>query len=82
MQNYKVYIDFFDVFQELRRFNLYEFNTPFTILFIEAASADEACSIVMHRLQSAIMKQDPSIDTRVICRKIRRSIRIDKVYSV
>jgi len=80
MRNYKLFVDFFDVYEELMAFNLYEFHSPFAILFIEASDPDDACEIAMHRLMRLIMKQDSSIETRIICRKIRKYLRIDKVY--
>jgi len=82
MQNYKIFIDFFDVFPDLMRFDLYEFHSPFTILFLEASDPDDACNTAMLRLMRLIMKQDNSISTRITCRKIRRLIRIDKVYAL
>lgn len=82
MRNYKLYIDFFDVYPDLMDFDLYEFHTPFTIIFVEAADPDDACNIAMHRLMILIMKQDKSIKTRIICRKIRKYFRIDKVYAL
>lgn len=81
MRNYKIFIDFFDVYEELMRFNLYEFHNPFVILFVEASDPDDACEIAMHRLMRLIMKQDNSIQTRITCRNIRRHLRIYKVYS-
>jgi len=82
MINYKVFIDFFDVFPDLLRFDLYEFHTPFTILFIEASDPDDACSTAMFRLMNLIIKQERSIETRIVCRKIRKYLRIDKVYAL
>ena len=64
------------------RFNLYEFHSPFAILFIEASDPDDACEIAMHRLMRLIIKQDSSIKTRITCRNIRKYFRIDKVYAL
>lgn len=82
MINYKIFIDFFDIYEDLMRFDLYEFHSPFTILFIEASDPDDACNTAALRLMRMIMKQDNSIETRIICRKIRRNLRIDKVYAL
>jgi len=82
MRNFKIFIDFFDVYEDLMRFDLYEFHSPFTIIFIEASDPDDACNIATLRLMRMIMKQDASIQTRIICRKIRKYLRIDKVYSL
>jgi hypothetical protein len=82
MRNYKIFIDFFDVYEDLIKFDLYEFHSPFTIIFIEALDPDDACNIAALRLMRMIMKQDASIQTRIICRKIRKHIRIDKVYAL
>lgn len=82
MRNYKLLIDFFDIYPELTRFDLYEFHTPFMLIFIESQDPDEACHIAMLRLMKLIMKQDGSIETRIICRNIRRNFRIDKIYAL
>jgi len=82
MRNFKIFIDFFDVYEDLMRFDLYEFHTPFTIIFLEASDPDEACNTAALRLMRTIMKQDDSIETRIICRKIRKFLRIDKVYAL
>ena len=82
MRNYKIYIDFFDVYQELTKYNLYEFHTPFTILFIEASDPDDACNTAIYRLMYLIMRQDESLQTRIVCRKIRKYLRIDKIYAL
>jgi len=82
MINYKIFIDFFDIYEELIRFNLYEFHSPFTIIFIEASDPDDACNTASLRLMRMIMKQDDSIETRIVCRKIRKYLRIDKIYAL
>ena len=82
MRIYKLFVDFFDIYEELMRFNLYEFHSPFAILFIEASDPDDACEIAMHRLMRLIIKQDSSIKTRITCRNIRKYFRIDKVYAL
>jgi len=82
MRNYKIYIDLFDVYKDLIRFDLYEFRNPFALVFIEASDPDDACNTVILRIMRMIMRQDSSLETRIVCRKIRKYIRIDKIYAL
>jgi hypothetical protein len=82
MRNYKLSIDLSDIILELRKsdLNLYEYNQPFTLIFIEADNPDEACYLVLHRLMSLILRQSNQIKSRILCRKVRKHFRIDKIH--
>lgn len=82
MQNYKVHIDLCDVYNDLILYDLRDFHHPFVLIFVEASDPDEACNVSINRIQSAIIKVDNSLKARIICRKIRKLIRIDKIESL
>jgi hypothetical protein len=79
MPNYRLSIDLIDLQLDLLPYDLREYRLPFCLYFIEAENPDDACSTMMNRIMIAIMKIKPSIETRIICRKIRRHMRIDKI---
>tara|TARA_B100001564_G_scaffold259446_1_gene221267 strand:- start:1109 stop:1357 length:249 start_codon:yes stop_codon:yes gene_type:complete len=79
MPNYRLSIDLIDLQLDLLQYDLREYRLPFCLYFIEAENPDDACSIMMNRIMLAIMKIKPTIETRIICRKIRRHMRIDKI---
>jgi hypothetical protein len=82
MHNFKIYIDLLNVQRCLSKYTLREYALPFSIYFIEASNPDDACHEIMKRLMKIILKQDNSIEGRIVCRKIRRDMRIDRVVSV
>ena len=79
MPNYRLSIDLIDLYLDLAPYDLREYRLPFCLYFVEADNPDDACSILMYRIMTAVMKVKPTIETRVICRKIRKSMRIDKI---
>ena len=79
MPNYRISIDLADLYEELSEYSLREHNGPFSLCILEADNPDEACSIVMTRLMLSIVRQQDTVETRILCRKIRRYLRIDKV---
>ncbi len=79
MPNYRLSIDLIDLQLDLLPYDLREYRLPFCLYFIEAENPDDACSTMMNRIMIAIMKIKPTIETRIICRKIRRHMRIDKI---
>lgn len=82
MHNFKIYIDLLNLQKCLSKYTLREYSIPFSIYFIEAANPDDACYEIMKRLMKIVLKQDNTIEGRIVCRKIRRHMRIDKVISV
>lgn len=82
MRNFKLSIDLADVHIELKRFLLREYSLPYSLIFVEADDPDEACYLILYRLIKLIMDQDPSIETRILCRKLKKYMRIDKIESL
>lgn len=82
MRNFKVSIDLSDFQTDLKKFTLKEFSLPFCIIFIEENNPDDACYELLTRLIKLILSQDKSIESRIMCRKIRKYIRIDKIQSL
>jgi hypothetical protein len=73
-------LDISNVFTKIRHLILRSYNSPFPTVFINAKDPDEACFEVLNDLINIIMKQNTSIEMRIICREIRRKSRIDKIY--
>lgn len=82
MRNFKVSIDLSDLQTDLKRFVLREFSLPFSIIFIEEDNPDDACYELLTRLMKLILSQNNSIETRIMCRKIRQKLRIDKIQAL
>jgi hypothetical protein len=80
MKNYKAMIDISNVYAKIKHLKLKSYNIPFPIVFITAKDPDEACKSVFDNLIYIIMAQEPTIEMRLICRKIKRFSRIDKLY--
>jgi|LakMenE18May11ns_1017448.scaffolds.fasta_scaffold8810999_1 hypothetical protein len=82
MRNFKLSIDLADVHSELRKYLLREYSLPYSLIFVEADDPDDACYLVLYKLIKILMDQDPSIKTRILCKKIKKTIRIDKIISL
>lgn len=79
MRNFRLSIDLSDFYIELRKFVLREYSLPFSLIFIEANDPDDACYMITIKLIKLLMDQNPSVQTRILCKKIKRHIRIDKI---
>lgn len=64
---------------QLLPYDLREYRHSFTTIFIEATNADDACHTVIRRLKLMLLRQDSSIETRILCRDIGSLIRVDKI---
>lgn len=83
MPNYRLSIDLSDLQEDLKKYNLTgEYSIPFAMCFIEASNPDTACHEATLRLMKKIMRQKPTIETRILCRKIRKLIRVDKIQEL
>jgi hypothetical protein len=82
MRNFKVYLDLTDIYPQIKKFFLREYVVQYPLIFIEADDPDDACYMVIYRLIKLIMDQDPSIETRILCKQIKRLVRVDKVISL
>lgn len=79
MPNYRLSIDLSDLYLEIEKYSLREYRLPFSLYILEADNPDEACSVLLERVMSALLKVDTSMQTRILCRKVRHCMRIDKV---
>ena len=79
MPNYRLSVDLSALQSELLKYDLRDYRLPFSLYFLEADNPDDACSTIMNRLMRLVMKENSSIKTRILCRQIRRFIRIDKI---
>lgn len=75
-------LDISNVYRYIRHLRLKEYSSPFPIIFLAANDPDDACKIVFDNLITLIIGQEPSIDMRIVCRKIKRKSRIDKIYAL
>ena len=82
MRNYKIRLDISSIYQYIKHLKLKPFNSPFPIVFIAAQDPDDACVGVINELIDILMQQEPTINMRIIARKIRQQSRIDKIYSL
>jgi hypothetical protein len=78
MPIYKVYLDMTEVIASLKPYKLGKYNAIFPIVFVEARNPDDACFRAIYNLVKLLLSQDDSVKTRLLCRKIRRKVRIMK----
>jgi len=80
MKIYKIHLDMTTILGRLKKFKLKEYNAMFPIIFMEAKSPDDACFKVVYQLIKMILEQgEDTVDTRVLCKIVKRDIRITKV---
>ena len=79
MRIYKVFLDMTSAIHDLKGFYLGKYNSMFPIIFVEAADPDGACYKAVYSLIKQILDQDDSVETRVICRNLRRNVRVLKI---
>tara|TARA_B100001094_G_C17564882_1_gene500123 strand:- start:287 stop:535 length:249 start_codon:yes stop_codon:yes gene_type:complete len=82
MPNYRLSIDLSDLYLEIEKYSLREYRLPFSLYILEADNPDDACSTLLNRVMLSLLKVDSSIQTRILCRKVRHYMRIDKVESL
>lgn len=80
MKNYRVMLDISNIYPSIRHLYLKAYKSPFPTVFVTAADPDGACFDAIYGLIKILLDQDPSVNMRIICRKIRRESRIDKIY--
>ena len=76
---FKIRLDLSLIINRLIRFDLQEYDSTQPIVFIEAANPDDACFKAIFNLIQIILKQDSSIEARLLCRSIREDVRILKI---
>jgi len=79
MPNYRLSIDLSDLYLEMEKYSLREYRLPFSLYILEAENPDDACAILLERVMTALLKVDSTMKTRILCRKVRRFMRIDKI---
>jgi len=79
MPNYRISIDLSDLYLELEPYCLREYGQPFSLYILEGDNPDDVCSSLMNRIQNELLKKDKTIKTRILCRKVRRLLRIDRI---
>lgn len=80
MINYRIMLDISNIFKDIKHLKLKKYDSPFPTIFVSASNPDDACYLVMLNLIEIILKQDSSAYMRLICKKIRKLSKIDKVY--
>ena len=78
---YKVHMDLSLVINEIVKFRLYQYNSMFPIIFVEASNPDEACFKATYNLLQMILTQDGSVEARLLCREIKNDIRVINIES-
>jgi hypothetical protein len=73
-------LDISNVYKDIRHLDLKKYNSPFPTLFVSAKDPDDACNVVINNLIKIILDQNSSIQMRIICIRIRKKSKIDKVY--
>lgn len=82
MRNFKVSLDLSNIFREIEKYKLREFDAPFLIIFIQANDPDEVCYELLLRIMNQILIVDNSMSTRILCRKLRKKIRFDRIQQL
>lgn len=82
MRNFKVSLDLSNIFREIEKYKLREFDAPFLIIFIQADDPDEVCYELLLRIMNQILIVDNSMSTRILCRKLRKKIRFDRIQQL
>ena len=80
MTNFRIMLDISNSYRHISHLKLKTYNSPFPTIFISAENPDDACNLVINNLLDIILKQDSSIKMRLICKKIRKLSKIDKIY--
>lgn len=80
MINFRIMLDISNVYKDISHLKLKNYSSPFPTIFVSANDPDEACNLAILQLIDLIIRQDSSIKMRLICRRIRKYSKIDKIY--
>ena len=69
------------ILQRLNRFNLGKYSDINPIIFVEANDPDGACHGSVYGLYELMIKQDDSIETKLLFRDVAYDVRVIKVYT-
>ena len=67
------------VLARLKKFKLYEYNSPYPTIFVTAKNPDHACYLAIFQLVEIILKQDNSLATSKLTKDILYDITIKKL---
>ena len=76
MKIYKVYLDMSMVVSRLKKYRIYEYNSEYPIIFVEADDPDGACYTAIYKLLKLVLDLDDSKEARKLCKEIKQDIRI------
>tara|TARA_B100000073_G_C23728225_1_gene569927 strand:- start:98 stop:346 length:249 start_codon:yes stop_codon:yes gene_type:complete len=79
MPNYRIMYDLSDLYLELCEYDLREYRLPFSLYILEAENPDEAIDLLIERIIRVLLHQSNDLETRILCRKVKKQIRIDRV---
>lgn len=79
MRNFKIFIDICDIYLDLVDINTRKYTIPFMIMFVEADNPDGACECAVRRIINEIMSYGNELEKRILCRKVRKYIRIERI---
>jgi len=82
MRNFKIHLDLIDLLYHIKALDLTEFNQCFMIYFVEADNPDCALYTLLYRIKYLIMDSSEDIEYRIVCRKLKSLIRIDRIESL
>lgn len=82
MQNFRLSVDISDVYKEIKPKLTKEYSFPFFFIFLEADNPDDACYTFLNRLLHSIINKEDTLDNRILCRKIKKYIRIYKIVKL
>lgn len=80
MINFRIMLDISNIYIDIKHLNLKKYNSPFPTIFVTAKDPDDACNLVFNTLITLLIEQDSSIWMRIICKRLRRKCKIDKIY--
>jgi len=81
MKLYKVKLCMILILQRLKRFNLGKYSDINPIIFVEANDPDGACHGSVYGLYELMIKQDDSVETKLLFRDVAYDVRVIKVYT-
>ena len=64
------------VVSRLKKYRIYEYNSEYPIIFVEADDPDGACYTAIYKLLKLVLEQDDSKEARKLCKEIKQDIRI------
>lgn len=73
-------LDISRIYKDIQHLKLQKYNNPFPTLFITAQDPDDACFLILANLIKIIINQDPSIHSRILCQRLKKVCKIDKIY--